>query len=73
MPLVFVALVDAVGQRIAVQAHQKAQDDLRVAVAALLREPGFADLVLVVGLEVKRNTTPILPPKISIVWRTLMS
>ena len=38
VPLVLVALVDAVGQRIAVKAHQKAQDDLRVAVSALLRE-----------------------------------
>ena len=36
MPLVLVALVNAVGQRIAVKAHQQTEDNLRIAVAAFL-------------------------------------
>lgn len=50
---VLVALVNAVGQRIAAQAHQKTEDDLWVAVAAFLRETRLAQVVLTVGLEVE--------------------
>ena len=54
MSLILIALVDAVGQRIAVKAHQQAEDNLRIAVAAFLREAGPAQIVLTVRLKIQR-------------------
>lgn len=55
VPLVLVALVDAIRQRIAVEAYEQAEDYLRVVVTAFLGEPRPAQFVLIVGLEVKRR------------------
>ena len=55
MTLVLVALVYAVGQRITVKADQQTEDDLRVAVATLLREACLAQVILTVRLKVKRG------------------
>ena len=53
VPLILVALMDAVGQRVAAQAHQQPQNNLRVAVPSFLREACPAQVVLTVGLEVQ--------------------
>ena len=45
--------MDAVGQRVAAQAHQQSQNNLRVAVPSFLREACPAQVVLTVGLEVQ--------------------
>ena len=53
MSLVFVSLMDAVGQRISIQAYQKPEYDLRVLVPALFRKPCLAKVILPIGLEVQ--------------------
>ena len=47
--------MDAVGQWVAAGTDEQAEDYLRVAVPPLLREARPAQLVFVVGLEVKRR------------------
>ena len=74
---IFVALMDAVGKRIAAQTYKQAEYDLRITVSSLFRKAGLAQVVLIIRFKVKcgdiMNSTPIFPPNSFAVWRTLMS
>lgn len=50
---IFVALMDAIGKRIATQTYKQAKYDLRITVTSLLREACLAQVVLIIRFKVK--------------------
>lgn len=50
---IFVALMDAIGKRIAAQANKQAEYDLRITVTPLFRKAGLAQFVLIIRFKVK--------------------
>lgn len=55
MPLILVALMYAICQRVAVETHQQSQNDLRVLVTSFFGESRLAHVILPVSLKVKRR------------------
>ena len=55
MPLILVALMYAICQRVAVETHQQSQNDLRVLVTSFFGESRLAQVILPVSLKVKRR------------------
>ena len=53
MSFILVALMDAIGKRISAEADQQAEYNLWIVMAALLREPCLAEVVLPVCLEIE--------------------
>lgn len=53
MSLVLVALMDAIRKRIAANADQQSQYNLRILVTPFLGETGFAKLVLIVRFKIE--------------------
>ena len=50
---IFVALMDAIGKRIATQTYKQAEYNLRITVSSLFRKTGLAQVVLIIRFKVK--------------------